>query len=95
MLKGAQRRAEIMGTVGPKLEAAKMHRWVWIPAAELWDDGHRREAVQAAATSIFDQQLPAKLGRGRHRQPGELVGMAFSTKAPEPDSTRRVSDSLI
>jgi hypothetical protein len=46
---------------GPKLFATDLHPWVWEAAAELWSDGHRREAVQRAATRIFDEKLPKKL----------------------------------
>jgi hypothetical protein len=53
---------QILGPRGPKLSAASLHPWIWNAAVSLWDDDHRREAVQAAATALFDQHLPAKLG---------------------------------
>ncbi|MFJ1511853.1 TIGR02391 family protein [Cellulosimicrobium funkei] len=54
--------ADMLGTGGPRLEAARLHPWVWEPAARLWDGGHHREAVQAAATSLV-LQTQAKAGR--------------------------------
>ena len=80
---------EILGTKGPQLHAAQLHPWVWQNAAQLWSDGHRRAAVQAAATALFDVQLPAKLGRLRDTKGGaDLMGQAFSTKTPEPGAPR-------
>ncbi len=43
------------------LAAARMHPWVWDIAAERWGDGRHRDAIQAAATAIFDLHLPLKL----------------------------------
>jgi hypothetical protein len=57
--------AEIMGPDGPQLSAARLHPWVWEHATQLWADGHRRAAVEAAATALFDSHIPAKLGRQR------------------------------
>ncbi len=52
-------------------------------------DGHRRAAVQAAATALFDSHVPAKLNRQRDSKGGvDLMGQAFSSRAPEPDAPR-------
>ena len=51
---------EILDPVGPQLSAPRFHPWVWGSARDLWDDGHYREAVQAAATSV-EQQTQMKL----------------------------------
>ena len=81
--------AEILGPQGPKLAATQLHRWVWSPAAEMWSNNHRRAAVQAAATSLFDIQVPTKLDRQRGTQGGvDLMGQAFSTRPPEPGVPR-------
>jgi len=81
--------ADILGPQGPKLAAARLHPWVWKHAAELWSDGHRRAAVQAAATALFDSHIPAKLGRQRDTRGGaDLMGQAFSTRPPEPGAPR-------
>jgi len=86
-LEGEEQRNAILGPQGPTLAAATMHRWVWDLAAELWDNGHRREAVQAAATSLFDTQLPVKLG-ARSGNPRDLVSQAFSLDPPQPGKPR-------
>ena len=84
-----QEAAEILGPQGPQLAATQLHRWVWGPAAELWSNNHRRAAVQAAATSLFDVQVPAKLDRQRDTRGGvDLMGKAFSTSPPEPGAPR-------
>jgi hypothetical protein len=38
-----------------------LHPWVSEPAARLWNDGYRRQAVQAAAT-LIEASLKSKLG---------------------------------
>jgi hypothetical protein len=80
---------EILGPQGPKLAAEDLHPWIWDHAAQLWSDGHRRAAVQAAATALFDSHVPAKLDRQRDRRGGaDLMGQAFSTRPPEPGAPR-------
>jgi hypothetical protein len=44
--------AEIVGPVGPRLSASELHPVIWSAAAELWDDGYFRQAVQSAATNL-------------------------------------------
>lgn len=86
IIRGRERRAAVMGPQGPQLSATHLHPWVWGVAASLWDDGYRREAVQAAATAIFDANLRAKLGLPSAK-PQELAG-AFATGDPTPGSPR-------
>lgn len=71
----------LLGPAGPQLAAGTMHPWVWESAARLWDDGHRREAIQAAATHI-DLQMQAKLERA-DVSGSELVTQAFTAAHPE------------
>ena len=80
VLRGREPRAAIMGPKGPQLSADELHPWVWGVAASLWDDGYRREAVQAAATAIFDSHLRAKLGLPKAK-PHELAG-TFASSDP-------------
>ena len=81
--------AEILGPQGPQLAAAQLHPWIWLHAAQLWSDSHRRAAVQAAATALFDSHIPAKLRRQRDTRGGaDLMGQAFSIKPPEPGTPR-------
>lgn len=78
----------ILGPRGPKLAAANLHPWIWNATVSLWDDGHRREAVQAAATALFDQHLPAKLGVPGPSSAKDRVSQAFTTQAPSPGKPR-------
>lgn len=77
----------IFGIKGPLLSAVLMHPWVWGVASSLWSDGYRREAVQAAATAIFDSHLPSKLGVAKGTQPRDLLN-AFSTDPPTATQPR-------
>jgi hypothetical protein len=69
----------VMGPTGPRLAAAELHPWVWEEAAPRWDAGFYRDAVQAAATRIFDVELPRKLGVQPQPNPADL----FSAFAPD------------
>jgi hypothetical protein len=60
LLKSAKDVQQILGQLAPELSAANLHPWIWDAAADLWDAGHRREAVQAAAQALFDHYLPAR-----------------------------------
>ena len=79
---------QILGPVGPKLAAASLHPWIWNAAVNLWDDGHRREAVQAAATALFDQHLPAKLGVPGPPSAKDRISQAFATDPPQQGKPR-------
>jgi hypothetical protein len=63
-----------LATSGPRLAADGFHPWVWLPVASLWDTGHYRSAVQAAATSV-DLHLQALLGRR------DITGTALAREA--------------
>ena len=63
ILENRARRDEIFEPAGPKLKAAQLHPWVWNAALDLWNDGHYREAVQAAATAV-ERQTKLKIDRG-------------------------------
>jgi len=52
ILENRARHTDIFAAAGPQLAASQLHPWVWNAAVDLWDDGHYREAVQRAATSI-------------------------------------------
>jgi hypothetical protein len=88
LLSSLEEELQILGPRGPKLAAANLHQWVWNAAVSLWDDGHRREAVQAAATAVFDQRLPAKLGVTVQPSAKERISQAFSTDSPSPGKPR-------
>jgi hypothetical protein len=82
ILLSADEREAILAPKGPKLAAEQMHKWVWGAAAHLWGDGYHLQAVQSAASEIFDVRLPAKLSMPKGTSPEELVGKAFDDKAP-------------
>lgn len=79
---------EILGPEGPVLAAQDLHEWIWNPAVDLWNDGHFKHGVSAAAGALFDHQIPAKLGVSRAKSAKDQVTSAFSTDAPKPDSPR-------
>jgi Protein of unknown function (Hypoth_ymh) len=85
VLEQDERRQAIFTPVGPSIAASQLHPWVWEASARLWDDGHRRMALQAAATAI-EVQLKAKLGVDRSG--ADLVTKAFTTTDPRPDEPR-------
>jgi hypothetical protein len=76
--------AEIVGPVGPRLSASELHPTIWGAAAKLWDDGHRRAAVQTAATAL-EGLLQGVAGPA---VAGEGLGGVFSTSDPTKESPR-------
>jgi hypothetical protein len=71
---------------GPRLSAGELHPWAWEAARSLWETGHYREAVQAAATSV-NAHLQA-LAKRRDVSDYKLVTELFSEKDPEPGKPR-------
>jgi hypothetical protein len=88
LLSSAEEAERILGPVGPKLAAASLHPRIWNAAVDLWDDGHLREAVQAAAHALFDIHLPAKLGVSPATSAKSLASQAFSTSPPAAGNPR-------
>lgn len=84
---------EALETPAPKLTHEILHPWVWGAAQALWETGHFRNAVHAAAT-MLDEHLQAKLGRS------DLTGTAlareaFSISDPRPGRPRlRLDEKL-
>ena len=76
---------EILGDQGPNLAAEGMHDRVWGAAARLWDDGHPRQAIQAAAQSV-ESQLQAKIRKADKQ--GQDLAQAFSIADPTPEWPR-------
>jgi hypothetical protein len=70
----------------PALPADQFHPWVWQAAQTLWDSGHYRHAVQAAATAISDH-TQAKLNR-RDVADDNLMQQAFSPSPPQAGKPR-------
>ncbi len=78
--------AEIVGSSGPKVAAPELHPWIWTSAASLWDSGHRREAVQTAATHL-ELQIRAKVGRD-DLAGASLMDQAFTLQPSQPPRLR-------
>jgi hypothetical protein len=70
----------------PGIVPESLHPWVWDAARKLWESGHRRHAVQAAATAI-NKHLQDKLDR-HDLADDKLLQEAFSVKAAEPGKPR-------
>lgn len=84
-----QRQEEIQEKLGdnaPQLNAARLHPWIWGGARSLWQSGHYREAVRAAATQL-NAETQNKLGRPEVGET-DLFKQAFSLDAPQPDKPR-------
>ncbi|MFC9650248.1 TIGR02391 family protein [Streptomyces sp. NPDC056937] len=83
-----ERDAEIrqrLGDDAPQLSAGSMHPWVWDGARALWQSGHFREAVTAAARKV-NAETQNKVGR-RDASEGALFQNLFSkdpAKAGQP-----------
>lgn len=76
--------AKIVGPVGPQLSVQAMHPTIWNAAANLWDDGHPRQAVQTAGQALEGLlQIHAEDGLT-----GERLAALFSTSEPTPTSPR-------
>lgn len=70
----------------PGLDPAELHPWVAESAARLWQDGHQRQAVQAAATSV---ETWLRTRTGMHQGSiTSLIGSVFSASDPTPDMPR-------
>jgi hypothetical protein len=70
----------------PTLPADQFHPWVWQAAQTLWDSGHYRLTVQAAATAI-NAHTQAKLNL-RDVADDSLMQEAFSANAPQVGKSR-------
>ncbi|MFE9172467.1 TIGR02391 family protein [Streptomyces kebangsaanensis] len=84
-----QRDAEIrerLGDDAPQLSAATLHPWVWSGARALWQSGHYREAVTAAARKV-NAETQNKVGR-RDASETALFQSVFSKDTPKPGQPR-------
>jgi len=90
----------ILGPIGPQLRATGLHPWVWEPAAQLWDNGHRKQAIAGAAervesetrtkTQRFDLQGVSVFSEGWSEKPAQsglrLRPVGFAPQTPDYDS---------
>lgn len=78
--------AALLGDDAPTLSANGFHPWVWEGARSLWQSGHYREAVRAAAVKL-NAETQNKLGR-RDTSETDLLKHAFSSDDPKAGSPR-------
>ena len=78
--------AEKLGDNAPQISAAALHPWAWESARSLWQSGHYRAAVQAAATKL-NAETQNKVGR-RDVSEKALFSESYSSNAPEPGKAR-------
>ena len=79
-------REALFEPTGPRLQADRLHRWVWDAAKNLWDDGHYGPAVHDS-TKAVERHTQIKLNR-LDLDGKDLYAQAFSTKDPEVGAPR-------
>lgn len=77
---------EKLGDDAPTLDAGQLHPWVWQGARSLWQSGHYREAVTAAARKL-NAETQNKLAR-RDVSETDLFNQAFSADEPKAGQPR-------
>ncbi|MFE5514158.1 TIGR02391 family protein [Streptomyces sp. NPDC056529] len=77
---------ERLGDNAPRLSAGTMHPWVWNGARALWQSGHFREAVTAAARQV-NAETQNKVGR-RDLSETKLFQNAFSQSPARENEPR-------
>lgn len=75
-----------LGDDAPRLSASHLHPWAWEGARALWQSGHHREAVGAAARKV-NAEAQNKLGR-RDVSETDMFKQAFSLDRPKPGAPR-------
>lgn len=77
---------EKLGDNAPQLDAGQMHPWIWDGARSLWQSGHFREAVGAAARKV-NAEVQNKVGR-RDISETDLFKQVFTLDPPQPGKPR-------
>lgn len=75
-----------LGESAPDLNAASLHPWAWQGAKSLWESGHYREAIGAAARKI-NAETQNKVSRKTVAETA-LFKECFSTDDPQPEKPR-------
>ncbi|MGW2283935.1 TIGR02391 family protein [Streptomyces phaeochromogenes] len=75
-----------LGDNSPRLSASSLHSWVWGGARSLWQSGHFRDAVTAAAKKV-NAETQNKISR-RDLSETALFNNAFSIDPPKPGHPR-------
>lgn len=78
--------AEMLGEDAPRLDASLLHPWIWDGARSLWQSGHFREAVGAAARKL-NAETQNKVNRRAVSEKG-LFDDVFSDNDPKPGIAR-------
>lgn len=78
--------AENLGPQGPSVAADQLHPWVWDAARGLWESGHYRQSV-AAAAGLVSANLQTKVQR-RDVNDDDLMTQSFSLADPQPGKPR-------
>jgi uncharacterized protein (TIGR02391 family) len=86
VLKRQEELAQNLGENAPELSAAKLHPWVWAGAKSLWQSGHYREAVEAAAKKV-NAKTQNRVDR-RDVSETDLFKQSFSKGPPAPGKAR-------
>jgi len=83
-LEGLRVRAEALAA--PSLDPVQLHPLVWASAQRLWNDGHHRQAVAAAAEAVTAQMK--QLTERNDAPDTSLWQQAFAKDQPEPGKPR-------
>jgi len=83
-LDGLRARADALSS--PTIQPSLLHPLVWSTAQRLWNDGHLRQAVSAAAEAVSGQMK--ELTNRRDASDTSLWQQAFAQDAPRPDKLR-------
>ena len=75
-----------LGEATPRLDASRLHPWVWEGARSLWQSKHYAEAVRAAAIKV-NAETQNKVGR-RDVSERDLFEQAFTINPPTPGTPR-------
>jgi len=86
LLEQATEIATHVGDEAPVLDAGQLHPWVWEGARSLWQSGHYREAVAAAARQV-NAETQNRYGT-RELTEATLFTQAFSDDVPKTDRPR-------
>ena len=85
ILEGAIHEIELSTPTGPEISCDALHPWIVGAVAGLWDNGHYREAVDAATHAI---EVRIKTTIGSHQTGTPLVTDAFNPAPPRAGEKR-------
>ena len=83
-LEGLKARADALAT--PSIEPSQLHPLVWSSAQRLWNDGHLRQAVAAAAEAVSGQMK--QLTQRNNASDTSLWQQAFAASEAQPGKPR-------